>query len=471
MSKTNQIDDSKQTQMTQTESGLTKEQIDAIVSDRFRQFFGDVGAREAGNLEETDDLQDRINDKLTSKQSLSVAFPECSDVLLSLINPTEAKKKAEAENKKIDEITAFFNDYFSFARHSVIAVNLDDTLVDPKLKECTGGQANSFPPPWCLPPTCVTLNGSRRSFAFEDENGNKNLKLLKRLFVADLVWLFYFDRMGIFKILGAILDDYAIKGKLPISNGSVNAPGVENKDDLVTIVLEAMTRKTKMGLSSTVRDRNISYRRGLGWILDEGRKLNLDTVINTAFTNQFHKFIQIALEYYKDKRLATAIQASTNVNRVSVATLTSIKDTIDLLRRTFDAFSYGRNYSNTLSGIVWAIAGMALIREMRTTLGIPSEYAEPDKFIQAAYDILIAKTSITPSETNRYDVHRDCAANARDILLDLEVIDIENAKQNSDLEVWLTLVEDKIESYRTAYRSLTGIDLGTSGTPLIEQQV
>ena len=65
--------------------------------------------------------------------------------------------------------------------------------------------------------------------------------------MADLVWLFFFDRMGIFKILGAILDDYAIKGKLPISNGSVNAPGTENKDDLITIVIEAMTRKTKIG--------------------------------------------------------------------------------------------------------------------------------------------------------------------------------------------------------------------------------
>jgi len=31
-------------------------------------------------------------------------------------------------------------------------------------------------------------------------------------------------------------------------------------------------------------------------------------------------------------------------------------------------------------------------------------------------------------------------------------------------------VEAKIEGYRTAYRSLTGIDLGTSGAPQVEQQ-
>ena len=164
--------------------------------------------------------------------------------------------------------------------------------------------------------------------------------------------------------------------------------------------------------------------------------------------------------------MATAIQASTNVNRVSVATLTSIKDTIDLLIRSFDPFKYGRIYSNTLSGIVWVIAGMALIRELRTTLGIPSEYKDPDEFIPAAYDILIGKTSITPSETNRYDVHRDCAENARDILLDLEVLDYQNTDPGGDLELWLDIVEGKIEGYRTAYRSLTGVDLGTAGTPL-----
>ena len=149
--------------------------------------------------------------------------------------------------------------------------------------------------------------------------------------------------MGIFKILGAILDDYAIKGKFPITNDSpTESGGIPDKIELVSIILEAMTRKTKMGISSTVRDRNITYRRALGWIQEEGRKLNLDTTVNTAFTNLFHKFIQTSLEYFKDKRLATAIQASTNVNRVSVATLTSIKDTIDLLFRAFDPFRYGR---------------------------------------------------------------------------------------------------------------------------------
>ena len=125
---------------------------------------------------------------------------------------------------------------------------------------------------------------------------------------------------------------------------------------------------------------------------------------------------------YADKRLAVAIQTAGNVPKISVATLITISDTLNLLKKAFDPFDYGRNYSNTLNGIVWVIAGMALIRELRTSLGIPKEYEQPYEYIPAAYDLLVMKRAITPSQTNRYIVHRQCANDARDILLDLEVI-------------------------------------------------
>lgn len=435
-------------------------------SEVFEKFMKIFLARNANadapfDAEKLDELRKNINSKLTGLKSISVAFPECSDVMLSLIKSADT-----------DEITNYFNEYFTFEKHSVFPEELNlKGILDPALHGCTnsvGRYGESFPPQWCLPAPCVTLKGKRRTSIIINPDGSTT-QFVNRLFMADLVWLFYFDRMGIFKILGAILDDYAIKGKFPITNDS--PLDATDKIELVSIVLEAMTRKTKMGISSTVRDRNIAFRRGLGWIQEEGRKLNLDTIVNTAFTNLFHKFIQTALEYYKDKRLATAIQASTNVNRISVATLTSIKDTIDLIIRSFDPFRYGRVYSNTLSGIVWVIAGMAVIRELRTTLGIPSEYREPDEFIPAAYDLLVSKTSGTMSETNRYDVHRDCAENARDILLDMEVINFKNTDPGGELELWLDIIEGKIEGYRTAYRALSGVDLGETGTPRVDQQV
>ena len=276
--------------------------------------------------------------------------------------------------------------------------------------------------------------------------------------------------MGIFRILGVILDDFATTGNLSISNGVVD-PDI--RDDIIALVIEAMIRESKTGLSSSVRDRNSTYRRCLGWTTDDGRKLDLKTNTNTAFNTLFHRFIQLALEFYKDKRLAQVIQSTTpGSGSVSVSTLITISDTLNLLKKAFDPFDYGRNYYNTLNGIIWVIAGMALIRELRTSIGIPKEYEQPYEYIPAAYDLLVMKRAITPSETNRYVVHRECAMDARDILLDLEVIDHMDTKKGGELELWLNMIEDKVEGYRTAWRNLTGgVDLGSTGVPLIKQQV
>lgn len=423
-------------------------------------------------------LKRNIKCRLQLKIPVSVAFPPCSDVLLSHVRITGADGKLIK-----DDITDYFDEYFKFEEHKIFTGPLDNK-VDLNLLNCTQRwfplvdcstegcieHSQKFPPPWCLPPSCVTLEG-KRGISERVEKGEEK-PIIKRLFIADIIWLFYFERLGIFKILGVILDDFATKGKFPISNGVVNP---EIDDDLIAIILEAMVRQTKTGLSSTVRDRDSSYRRSLGWKSDVGRKLSLETAVNTAFHNLFHKFIQVALEFYKDKRLAAAIQAQTTPSlfpgKPSVATLITISDTIDVLKNAFKPFDYGRNYSNTLSGIVWVIAGMALIRELRTTLGIPQNYNTPDQYIPAVYDLLVLGRTVTPSEINRYMIHRECAKDARDILLELEVLDHKDTEPGGELEIWLDHVESRIEGYRTAYRSLTGVDLGAPGTPTIEQAV
>ncbi len=407
---------------------------------------------------------------LRGKKAVSVAFPPCAEELLSLIKTTGINR----EDK--DEIVRYFDEYFKFSQHFIIQGDVSKEL-DSDLLACGGtvifdssgveraADSNTgWPSECCICSPCVTLNGNRNDLP-------KNIPPasgVQRLFIGDLAWLFYFERMGIFQILGAILDSYAGNGRLPISNGSLD-PGL--RDDLTALVLEVMTRQTKMGMSSTVRDRAAAYRTCLGWVSETGRRLSLDTQINTSFNSLFHKFIYNALEFYKDKRLAVAIRGTASPSAPpSVATLITISDTIELLKKRFETFSYGRNYYNTLSGIVWAIAGMAVIRELRTTIGIPPAFESPDEFIPAAYDILIAKRSITQGESNRYIVHRECAKNGRDVLLDLEVINHQQNNPGGELELWLTQIEAKIEAYRTAYRTLTGIDLGVSSTPMIEQQ-
>jgi hypothetical protein len=391
---------------------------------------------------------------------VTVAFPPCAAEMLALI-------KINGNTNK-DDIDRYFEEYFRFGiQHGIIHSKALEEL-DPDLLACDFEgplfSSNIFLTRWigdcCICSPCLTLNGNR--------NGAPATGI-SRLFVGDVVWLSFIERMGVHQILGAILDAYASNGRLPISNGSLD---VDMKDDVVALVLEVMTRQVKTGMSSTVRDRASLYRTSIGWNSDPGRKLTIDTNVNSGFSTLFHKLIYHSLEFYKDKRLAVAIRGSAApVAPPSVATLITIRDTIDVLKKRFEAFQYGRNYYNTLSGIVWTIAGMSVIRSLATTIGIPPAFGSPDEFIPAAYDILVLKRPVTSGETNRYLIHKECADKGRDILLDLEVIDHKDTTPvTGELEVWLTQIEAKIEGYRTAYRTLTGVDLGVSPNPVIEQQ-
>jgi hypothetical protein len=419
---------------------------------------------------------------LREKPRVTVAFPPCTDELLALIKTGHG-----------DEITASFNDYFKFKRHRIFGQELiepvppsqtpqykelDEKLgdvIDSKLLNCSQAgptfapQRGGWPSECCICTPCVTLDGLR--------NHPEPLPTpipdpgIQRLFIGDVVWLFFYERMGIQQILGAILDSFATTGRLPISNGSLEPSSV--KDDVVALVLEVMVRQMKMGLSSGGRERGALFRTTVGWESPIARAMGLKTEVNAGFSTLFHRFIYNALEFYRDKRLAVAIQGTATVGRPSVATLMTLKDTIDLLRKRFESFDYGRNYYNTLAGIVWMIAGMAIIRELRGTLGIPTAaFDAPHEFVPAAYDLLVLNRPFSRADINRYDVHRACAINARDILLDLEVIKYTDMTPvTGELERWMTQIEAKVEGYRTAYRNLTGVDLGASATPAIEHQV
>jgi hypothetical protein len=387
---------------------------------------------------------------------IPVAFPHSTDVILSTINSSAT-----------DEIDSIFKEYFKFDKHQVVPSLKFADLVDPTFAALLGGRAavgrpqtvEEVPPNWppdeCLPSYHVTIKGKRHII--------DGKLFLYRLFLADLLWLFYMERMGMFRILGAVLDDFATKGKYRLSGRNQQA-----------MVLEAMVREMKTGEASTVRDRDSAYRRSLGWTSEAGRKAGSEAVVNMAFNTLFHKFLQTALVYYREKRLVTAIGiAAAPGTTVSVATVVDIKDTIILMKQAFEPFTYGRNYSITLNGIVWAIAGLALLREVYDSLGIPipKTTAAPDQYVPAAYDLLLLGRPITSSDVNRYRVHRDIATYGRALLLDIQAL-IELGADETDVKKWLDdlTTEGRIEGYRSAYRSLTGVDLGAPGTPTIEQQ-
>ena len=302
---------------------------------------------------------------------------------------------------------------------------------------------------WSIPRPCLRVDGTRGTFKFA----------YTQLFIGDLVWLFFHERMGIHRMIGAILDDFVTKGRYPIRPSSYEG-----------VMIEAMVREVKSGLSSTVRDRDTSYRRCLGWTSEAGTKLEgQDAPKNAPFTVIFHRLIELALGYYNEKRLASAIQNTISVGRPSVATVTTIRDTIGELRKAFDPFKYGRNHTHTLMGIVWTIAGLDLLGRLRTQLGIPEPYDRADELVPAAHDLLLG-TGGERINGNRYTAHRDCAVSGRNILLDVQGMDVEGAQAPDIAEIaaWLDEVEQTFENYRMAYRVLTGIDLGTSRVSVVQ---
>lgn len=390
-----------------------------------------------------------LGSQLDAQQAVPVVFPACADVLLSLCRPN-------GPAQEVDEIEAHFREYFSFqaapAGPTILAAS-GGTALDPDLAKCAGSE---WPPKCCIPRPCLFLNGKR--------NHGEHVK---RLFVGDLVWLFYFERLGIFRLLGVILDDYATKGSFPISTGFM--PGAT--DDQTLMVLETATLETKTGRASSSRDRESAYNRGIDWTQ---RLVEVDAQLNKALADQFTRLSFLAGQFYTDKRLAVAVRgAAAPTASASVATLISIKDTILLLQNSFRQFYYGRTYTIALSGIVWVIAGMSLIRSLRKTLGIPETLNRPEDYITAAYDKLLGGGGAVSSSTNRYLLHRDCARAGRDILLDVEMLDT-TAPDFLDvggvLDRWLDTAESKFEAYRNSYRLLTGVDLATSEKPVIEQQ-
>ena len=375
-----------------------------------------------------------LAETLIAEPARKIPSVPCADVMLS--------------QSRIDpEIRAIFQEYFGKGPHLIF------TNEELERMTCTAVPVTSGQPALtvrgagsCLPPTCVAPGGIRGSAQFiASPTGS-----IRGMFIGDLVWLFYFERMGMFQILGRLLDDYALRGKYPMSN-----------DTLSSVIMEAMVRQIRNGLASSVRDRASTYRRCLGWTSEAGRSLNLEGEINTGFDRLFHKFIRTALDYYEAKRLASAIQQTTT-GGASAATRIALKETLVLLRRSMEMFEYGRNNYNTLNGIVYTIGALDLVRTLKDQIGIPSTYDEISEYISTAYSMLIEGGDVSGSKPNRFLLHQSCAIAGRDLLLDIEVLDVNNMTAVTD---WIDneIIEERVENYRTAYREIAGSDLRTDG--------
>lgn len=82
---------------------------------------------------------------------------------------------------------------------------------------------------------------------------------------------------------------------------------------------------------------------------------------------------------------------------------------------------------------------------------------------------LVEGKSSSEYKPNRYLLHLDCAERARDLLLDIDALDVDDIDA---IGSWLEnkVVGERIESYRKAYRDITKIDLAETADN-IEQDV
>lgn len=375
---------------------------------------------------------------LVAEPPLKIPSVPCADLILLQVRDDA-------------ELSAFGREYFEKGFYQILDPAEQDKLNCSSVFPGSDQTQQARPVGGCLPSSCISLGGIRGSAQFIATPPNR----IRRLFIGDLVWLFFMERMGIFQIQARLLDDYALRGVFPLSNNSMTA-----------VVMEAMVRQMKMGLASSVRDRASSYRRALGWTTETGRKLTLETEVNTGFDRLFHKFLRIALEYYEAKRLAAAIQLTTT-GGTSAATRVAIKETLVLLRKNMEMFDYGRNNYNTLNGIVYTIGSLDLVRNLKDQIGIPSTYDEASEYISAAWAKLIEGTDVSAVRPNRYLLHLACAEAARDLLLDIEVLNVDDMGAVSD---WIDneVIEERVENYRNAYREIAGSDLVKDGAQIVQ---
>ena len=182
-----------------------------------------------------------------------IPIPKCADLLLSLIGPlTEEKGPAPSPPgywplPNPDEISSLFEEYFIREKHYTFSnLSQEEIIILERALKChepaSGCVADRKPfesEVCCLPCSCVTLGGNRRLLIKEVYLGK-----IRRLFLGDLVWLFFMERMGMFTILHTLLSDFAYNGKYAF-----------DVFDISSIIMNTWVELEKMGISSQTMDR------------------------------------------------------------------------------------------------------------------------------------------------------------------------------------------------------------------------
>lgn len=350
-------------------------------------------------------------------------------------NKAEAAKKSKTNEKSLASQPEAFNQLQSLCYEDV-NYNLDRLpafLYDRFVKSIP---VNTPP----LPPSTI----------------NSTLELDTKLNFGTVLWLYNYDRMGIFDILKVLMNDYNYIGKLPISAKSENTTSENTLR--YSELMDTISTLYRLGIGSNTLDRKSLYQRVLGVTIPTDNGSNLTSEKNENFMKNFNKVVGLMIDFYRDKQLAQAIRdTSSNTIRSSVATQTAIRDTILVLQKNFEVFDYGRNRINTFLSIATVYATICLVRMLKDEIGVPRQYDQPHEFISAAYDILVAKRPVTSSEVNRFTIYDNCASYGYRLLTDIELIEpaeLTTVAIGSTLDAWLNDIEGVVEGYNNAYKSV-----------------
>lgn len=376
---------------------------------------------------------------------------ELSQAELAYYSPIlEADKNLEMARINLEMARANFNYEASVVNRNALAKAQDEfSTASAKARISTNdGCKDTENSSFCTPPFYYSRVNS------VDPKGVDLTLATTGLTVGSVIWLYYYERMGIFKILGALMDDYNYRGKFTISGSRKDGNGNPNE---YSVLMDTICTLHRLGIGSNLRDRICTYEHVIGVTINNS--LGIDTEKNTGFMKSFNKLMEYMLEYYKAKQLAQAIQSQNGIvqPRSSVATQTSIRDTMNVLKQQFEPLQYGRNQINTFLGIATVHATLCLLSLIRDEIGIPGQYNKPEEFVPAAYDILVAKQKPTQSDTNRFIVYDNCASYGYRLLTDIETVDLDQLPTGSGgaLDTWLNDVEGWVEGYQNAYSSLS----------------
>ena len=226
-----------------------------------------------------------------------------------------------------------------------------------------------------------------------------------------------------------------------------------------------MVRQTKMGLSQPCATATRATGRCLGWISDLGRKLGTRPRSTTG-SSQSSTSSSHALSVHE---AAAGRRDPGRHGPGSAALGGDARHGRRHDRRAEEAASrsshYGRNYDNTLSGIVWAIAGSPWSASCARR---SASHPRTTSHTSTSRRRMTCSSSGVRSPGREQPIRappglRRAAATCCWTSRCCHTESPTRAQRH--LELWLVQVEGEIEGYRKAYRELTGVDLGAAGSP------